>query len=68
MLTAILLTPMMLATEPFQLQMPDRSYDHQSQVSTFNGELTNLDPDHDSPSPWLALDDSDSEMDREPGM
>lgn len=42
MLTTLLLTPMMLATEPFQLQMPERSYSHESQVSTWNGELTNV--------------------------
>jgi len=42
MFIPILLTPLMLATDPVLLQMPDRTYDHQAQVSTFDGELTNV--------------------------
>jgi hypothetical protein len=42
MFIPLLLTPMMLASEPVQLQMPDSSYDHQSQVSNFKGQPSNV--------------------------
>jgi hypothetical protein len=37
LLTATLLTPMLLAAEPIRLDIPDRTYDHQTQTSTFKG-------------------------------
>jgi hypothetical protein len=38
----LLLSPMMLTSEPVVLQPPDSSYDHQSQASTFKGRLSNI--------------------------
>lgn len=35
--TAILLTPMILAAEPVQLEMLDQIYDHRTQTSTVMG-------------------------------
>lgn len=34
----VLLTPLMLAAQPVDIQIPDRSYDHQRQVGTFKGD------------------------------
>ena len=37
MFEAFLLTPLMLAAEPISLDMPERTYDHRTQNSTYNG-------------------------------
>jgi len=41
MLPAILLTPLMLAGQPAHIVVPDRSYDHSTQTSTFKGNVSN---------------------------
>ncbi len=37
LLPAVLLTPMILAAEPVRLEVPDQTYDHRTQTSTFTG-------------------------------
>jgi hypothetical protein len=38
LLTTVLLTPMILAAEPVRLEVPQQTYDHRTQTSTFKGE------------------------------
>jgi hypothetical protein len=38
MLPVVFLTPMILAAEPVRLELPDQTYDHRTQTSTFMGD------------------------------
>lgn len=42
MVPAILLTPLILAAEPVQIPVPDRSYDHYTQTSRFHGDMSTV--------------------------